>query len=305
MTSPADIADLTRRLAPDVARIARVTPLEELTHLSRPGRPVWGKREDLQVTGSFKVRGVAAKLATLAPAELARGVWTASTGNHGLAVADIAGRHGARATVVVPDSARRTKVARIAAAGAEVVTVSGNAIAAEREARRAAEADGGTYISPYNDAAVVAGQGTIGLELLEQLEERFALVVAVGGGGLVSGIAASVGDRARLVVGTSPVVDAAMAASVAARRVVAVNGGPTLSDGTAGDLEPDTVTFELCRRLVDRWVLQPENRIAQALERHREATGVEVEGSAALALATAADLDVDGPVVVIVCGGNV
>jgi threonine dehydratase len=305
VTSAATIAALTRRLAPDVARIARVTPLEELTHLSRPGRPVWAKREDVQVTGSFKVRGVAAKLATLAPAEIARGVWAASTGNHGLAVADVAARYGVPAHVMVPDSARSSKVARIAAAGAEVVAVSGNAIGAEREARRAAQAGGGTYVSPYNDPAVVAGQGTIGLELLDQIGERFTLVVAVGGGGLVSGIAATVRARALLVVGTSPVVDAAMAASVRAGRVVAVDGAPTLSDGTAGDLEPHTITFESCRSLVDRWVLQPEERIARALERHRETTGGEVEGSAALALATAEDLDVEGPVVVIVCGGNV
>lgn len=305
MSSPVEISDLTERLLPAVRRLARITPLDPMPHLSHAGRPVFAKREDLQVTGSFKLRGAAAKMATLSPEQRERGLWAASTGNHGVAVAHVAAVEGVGARVCVPANTKRPKLDRIVAAGAEVVEVQGNAIEAERAARLGAEAEGGVYVSPYNDAAVVAGQGTIGRELRDQIGSPFTLVVAVGGGGLVSGVAANLSGAVRCVVGTSPVVDAAMAASVAAGEVVAVDGAPTLSDGTAGDLEPDTITLELCRTLVDRWVLQPEERIAVALDSHRMATEYDIEGSAALALATAEDLDVDGPVVVVVCGGNV
>lgn len=305
MPSPTEIATLTRSLVGDVHRFATVTPLEPLPYLSTPDRQVLAKREDLQVTGSFKFRGAVAKLATLEDTELSRGVVAASTGNHGLAVARAAAARGAPAIVYVPESAHPGKLARIEAAGGFVRRVPGNALAAEQTARRSAHREGSVYVSPYNDAAVIAGQGTIGHELRDQVSRPFTLVVAVGGGGLIAGTAANLEDRVRAVVGTSPLVDAAMAASVAAGSVVAVDGGPTLSDGTAGDLEPDTITLPLCAELVDEWVLQPESRIATAAARHREATGVEVEGSAALALATAADLETDGVVVVIICGGNV
>ncbi len=305
MTTPDEIRDLTEKVSPAVRKLARVTPLEPMTHLSRPRRPVFAKREDLQVTGSFKLRGVAAKVSTLTAAQLECGLWAASTGNHGLAVAHVAQHAGVAAKVCVPAGAQPAKLARITAAGAEVIEVGGNAIEAERAARLAAADAGGVYVSPYNDPAVVAGQGTIGRELREQVGEPFTLVAAVGGGGLISGVAANLQGLLNGVVGTSPVVDAAMAASVVAGVIVAVDGDPTLSDGTAGDLEPGTITLELCRLLVNRWVLQPEERIAAALGDHRSAAGYEIEGSAAMALATAEDLDVVGPVVVIVCGGNV
>lgn len=305
VTTPAAIADLTAEIAPAVAQVAVRTPLELVEYLSTPRKRVFVKREDLQTTGSFKIRGATAKIATLDAEELGAGVVAASTGNHGLAVSHAAALRGTAAIVYVPADASRSKIERIERSGGEVRIVPGNAIEAEHVARREAETTARVYISPYNDPAVVAGQGTIGLELREQLPGAFTLIVAVGGGGLVAGAAASLRQRKVTVVGTSPSVDAAMAASVAAGVIVDVDGAPTLSDGTAGNLEHDTITLELCRVLVDQWVLQPEEAIAAAGNRHREATGVSVEGSAAMALATADALDATGDVVAIICGGNV
>ena len=282
-----------------------VTPLEVAGYSSNTAKRVWLKREDLQTTGSFKIRGATAKLASLGRDELSRGVVAASTGNHGLAVAHAAREFDTTATVYVPESAKRAKVDKIRALGGSVVTVPGNAIASELEGRREARSTGAAYIPPYNDPDVVAGQGTIGLELLDQIDPPFTVVVSVGGGGLVSGIAATLHGTGCTIVGTSPEVDAAMATSVGAGRIVEVEAGPTLSDGTAGNIEHDSLTLALCMELVDRWVLQPEEAIAEALVAHETATGVRVEGSAALALATARSLHVDGDVVVVICGGNV
>jgi threonine dehydratase len=303
--TPTEIAQLTAAVASAVADVTVVTPLDTLGYLGTSSRRVLAKREDLQTTGSFKIRGAAAKLSTLTDDELRKGVIAASTGNHGLAVSHAAGLRGALAAVYVPEDASPAKLAKIEQAGGEVVPVPGNAIEAERLARTDAMRSGRVYISPYNDAAVVAGQGTIGLELRDQVGGPFTLVVSVGGGGLVSGTAATLSGGAVRVVGTSPQVDAAMAASIAAGEVVDVEATPTLSDGTAGNLEHDTITFDLCRTLVDEWVLQPESAIAAAGRRHASATGVDVEGSAALALATAAQIDATGDIVVIICGGNV
>lgn len=305
MPTPAEIAALTSRLAGDVSHVARVTPLEELGYLSTPTKRILAKREDLQTTGSFKIRGATAKLATLDADQLGAGIVAASTGNHGLAVAHAARRVGAEVAVYVPANASSTKLAKIEAEGGTVVPIEGNAILAERRAREDADRSGRVYVSPYNDPAVIAGQGTIGLELADQMAGSFTLVVSVGGGGLVAGAAAYLSQRDVTVVGTSPEVDAAMATSVRMGRVVDVDALPTLSDGTAGNLEHDTVTFGLVRELVDRWVLQSEQAIATADALHRAEAGYVVEGSASLALATAAALDVEGDVVVVLCGGNV
>ena len=305
MTTPQAIAERTAGVAAAVARVGVVTPLERAAYLSTESKRVWLKREDLQTTGSFKIRGAAAKLAVLSAAELDAGVIAASTGNHGLAVAHAASQSGSAVTVCIPETAAAGKVAKIEALGAQVVVVAGNAIEAERLARATAAENSAVYISPYNDPDVVAGQGTIGLDLRSQLATPFTLVASVGGGGLISGIAATLRGTGCTIVGTSPTVDAAMVASVRAGRIVDVDAAPTLSDGTAGNLEEDAITLDLCRLLVDEWVLEDESAIRAALDRHTAETGVMVEGSAALALATAASLDAVGDVVVVICGGNV
>lgn len=295
-----------RRIRPHVLE----TPLLESPGLSAELRAtVLLKLENTQATGSFKVRGAMARMLAVPAADRAGGVWTASTGNHGAAVAYAGARLGIRSTVVVPAGASESKLAAIRAWGADLVEHGADSVEAEAEARRRAAEAGVVYISPYNDPEVVAGQGTVAAELIRQADGFDAVVVAVGGGGLVAGIAGylrAVGHPAA-VVGCSPAASPVMYESVQAGRILDLPSEPTLSDGTAGGVEPGAITFPWCRALVDRWHLVAESDIAQAM---REAIGRDhqlVEGSAGVALAAARALAGDfrgGRIVVILCGGN-
>jgi threonine dehydratase len=179
------IAEAAERLAPYGLR----TPVVPARALDGGAGRVWHKCENLQRTGSFKIRGALNKVLSLTPEERARGVVTSSTGNHGLAVAEALRLVGGRGTVVVSAGASPYKVARLGWAGLEVLTHAGDAMAAELEARALAEREGRVYVSPYNDWEVVAGQGTLGVELAEQLPGVEVVYVALGGGGLASGVA--------------------------------------------------------------------------------------------------------------------
>jgi len=268
------------------------------------------KLENQQSSGSFKIRGAANRLLTMPVSQRALGVVSASTGNHGKAVALAAGLLNTPALVFAPEEASPTKLDAIRALGAEVRLHGRDGVESEREARRFADANGRVYISPYNDPQVVTGQATIGVELSRQLERIDAIFAAVGGGGLVSGVAGYLKSFRRevTVVGCSAANSAVMHESVRAGRVLDMPSTPTLSDGTAGGLEADSITFPLCRALVDRWELVSEDQIAEAIPLTLEQTGHLVEGSAAVAVAAARRLARDFPggnVVVIVCGGNI
>jgi threonine dehydratase len=257
----------------------RETPLIE----AAPGLRL--KLETLQRTGSFKVRGAASALSGGHLAG-ARSVIAASTGNHGLAVAHIASELGMSCRVFVPSSASGFKLARLRAAGVELVEVPGDPLRAELAAREEAAASGALFVSPYNDPLVVLGQASIGLELLEQLgEEPQALFVAVGGGGLISGIALAVRahwPRTRIVA--SP----AMADAVAAGgRVVASRLEDTLSDATAGGIEEGSITVAIATALVDDWLSITEAEIAAAMRIALLDYHVAAEGASGLALAGA------------------
>jgi threonine dehydratase len=284
----------------------RLTPVELL---SPPGSAdqLWAKCENFQTTGSFKVRGAINKLLTLDPAARERGVVTASTGNHGAAVAYGCFQLGIDATVFVPETADPSKVAAIERWGAAIEAVPGDPLMAEMSARRRADEVAGTYVPPYNDAAVVAGQGTVGVELLEQIPRIDTLVVAVGGGGLISGTAAVVkhAHPAARVLGASPENSNVMMRSIEAGRVIEAVSTPTLSDGTFGGVEAGSLTFELCRDLVDGWMAIPEDEIATELRRHVADHHQLIEGSAALALAAARRLPPMGVTVLILCGANI
>jgi len=299
----AESLDLDTTLRPDVLE----THLTPRPAFDQKGLTVYAKLENQQRTGSFKLRGATAKVASLTSAELAAGVVTASTGNHGAAVATAGAAAGCAVEVFVPQDADAAKVARIRQLGAIVTAVAGDPVSAESAARAAAVARGSQYLSPYNDTTVVAGQGTIGVELSRQLETADAVFVSVGGGGLISGVAATVRSvwPAARVVGCSAANSAAMHHSVAAGTPIEVAHLDTLSDGTAGGIEPDTVTFDMCRALVDDWVLVSEEAIAAAMRRYMAAYADRIEGSAAVALAALQHIDVAGNVVVVICGGNV
>lgn len=296
-------ARLDRELRPEILE----TPLLRRPEFDTAGATVLAKLENLQATGSFKIRGAAAKISSL-PEELrARGVVAASTGNHGAGVADAAARRAVSAEIFVPTNADAAKVARIRALGATISTVEGDPVNAELAGRRAAAASGRPYISPYNDPTVVAGQGTIASELLRQDPTLSTVIVAVGGGGLMSGVAATLKHHnpAIRIIAASAANSAAMHHSVMAGRVVETPHLPTLSDGTSGGIEADTITFEMCRSLVDDWLLIDEDSIAAALRRYTGANDDPIEGSAALALAAVEPAAPRGRVVVIVCGGNI
>lgn len=283
------------------------TPLQRRPAFDHGDLAVLAKLENRQPTGSFKLRGATAKVSTLTAEQRAAGVVTASTGNHGAAVARAAGLAGVAAEVFVSPQADPDKVTAIRALGATVTTIPGDPVFAEMAARLAAEESARPYVSPYNDATVVAGQGTIGVELLRQAPDLAAVVVSVGGGGLIGGIAATLkANRPGIrIIGASAGNTAAMHHSVATGRIIEVDHRATLSDGTAGGIEPGAITFEMCRLLVDEWILIEEEEIAAAMRTYIEHYGEPIEGSAGMALAAISRIDVTGPVAAIVCGGNV
>ena len=296
---------------------ARIRPYTRETYLQRSeylsalgGADVRCKLENLQHTGSFKARGAMNKLLTLTADERRRGVITASTGNHGAAVARSARQVGTACTVVVPEHASKSKLATVERLGSAVRLHGDDCVESERFARRWAAQHGLTYVSPYNDPQVVGGQGTVGLELHRQIEHVDAVFVAVGSGGLISGTAGYVRAQRPDVrfIGCSPANSAVMMESVEAGRILDLPSLPTLSDGTAGGIEEDSITFDLVRTLVDEWVTVTEEEIAGSLRRFVDAEHMLIEGAAAVAVASyekLAERFRDQTAVIVICGGNI
>ncbi len=234
-----------------------VTPLALSVALSgQLGCTVLLKNEHLQPTGSFKYRGATNRVRLLSEEQRRRGVITASTGNHGLAVAQAGALADVGVTVYVAHSAAAAKRAAISALGGALVVVDGPVVEAELAARRDAAAQGKVFISPYNDAAIIAGQGTTGVELAGQAPDLDAVFVAVGGGGLIGGIGTAL--RRLLpeaeIVGVWPENAPAMLRALEAGAIVDTVDLPTLSDGTAGAVEPGSITFPICQAVIDRTV---------------------------------------------------
>jgi threonine dehydratase len=286
------------------------TPLIESPIGAPAGVNLQLKLESLQHTGSFKTRGAFSKLLVLAPEERRRGVIAASTGNHGAAVAYAASKLEVRARVFVPADADPAKIAAIRGFGGEVEVHGHDSALAEAHARRVALEQGIPYLSPYNDFDVVAGQGTIGIELVRQIPRADAVFIALGGGGLLAGIAAwlkAVWPEVR-IVGCSPDNSAVMIESVRAGSIVERESKPTLSDGTAGGVEPGAITFDLVRRLADDYATVSEDEIRRAMRLIHEVHGLAVEGAAGVALAAylrQAEHWRGRSVIAIMCGGNV
>ncbi|MEM6568773.1 MAG: pyridoxal-phosphate dependent enzyme [Planctomycetota bacterium] len=307
-TRARDQAAMSRAAAAALADRLPPTPVRPALAL-RPEGDLVLKLESTQPTGSFKVRGALHRVASLLPDERERGIVAASTGNHGLAVAYAARLAGVRAAVLVPEPTPDQRVHAIEGLGASVERVGAECGESEAIARTRAAETGETFVSPYNDPLVMAGQGTLAVELVEQVPRLGRLYVPVGGGGLIGGIAAVVKDARPDVelVGCSPRADHPMHASVEAGRIVDTPHDPTLSLATAGGLEEGSVTLQPCIDHVDRWELVEEDEIAAALRRAVGEERVMVEGAAAVALAVClrdarpADGRVDCSVV---CGGN-
>ena len=251
------------------------------------GEDVLLKHENLQRTGSFKLRGAFNRLLVMPEAERARGVVAASTGNHGAAVACAARDLGTSATIFAPTVAEPTKLANIERHGGTVVRAGEDCVLAEAAARAFATREGLVYVSPYNDLEVVAGQATVGVELDRQLEEIDAIFIALGGGGLLAGVGGYLKScRSDIeVVACSPANSCVMHDSLAAGHILDQPSLPTLSDGTAGGVEADSITFELCREVVDHRVLVDESQIVEAMRILLFQEHTMVEGAAGVALA--------------------
>ncbi|MGK0301537.1 MAG: threonine dehydratase [Planctomycetota bacterium] len=266
------------------------------------------KLENVQHTGSFKVRGASNALHELSEERRKKGVVAASSGNHGLGLARAAKQLSMPATVFVPSTTPALKQESIRRYGAEVQVHGDDCVLTERHAREVAAERGQTYISPYNDASVIAGQGTVAHELLADWADVEVVYVALGGGGLVSGMAAYAKSVAPNIefVGCSPIASPAMAECVRQGAIVDVPCGATWSDSTAGGVEPGAITFALCRDLVDRFVNVEEPAIEQAMRDSLVLQHQLVEGAVGVAIAACrADTELRGRrAAIIVCGGN-
>jgi threonine dehydratase len=292
-----------------LAGVVRTTPVEGSRPLStKVGGPVLLKCENLQRTSSFKMRGAYVRIARLTDAERAGGVVAASAGNHAQGVALAAQLLGATATVFMPEAAPLPKVAATQAYGAEVRHAGTTVDEALVTARTFAAETGAVLIHPFDHADVIAGQGTVGLEVLEQCPQVRTVVVCTGGGGLVAGIAAAVkGLRPEVrVVGVQAAGAAAFPDSLAAGRPVALAGMSTMADGIAIG-RPGDVTFPLVRDLVDDVVTVDEEALSRALLHCLERAKLVVEpaGAAAVAAVMEDPLAFEPPVVAVVSGGNV
>lgn len=267
------------------------------------------KLETLQPTGSFKVRGAANKLLRLTEVERQRGVVAVSTGNHGRAVAYIAQRLGLTATVCVSEHVPANKLTAIRDLGARLIVGGESQDAAEVTARELA-AGGMTLVHPFDDAAIIAGQGTIGLELLEDMPELTTLLVPLSGGGLIAGIALALkrANPSIRVVGVSMEAGAAMIESLRADKPVALAEARTLADSLQGGIGLDNrFTFSLVRDFVDETVKVSEGEINHALAFALKHEGLVLEGAAAVGVAAllSGRVTPDGPTTVVLSGRNI
>jgi threonine dehydratase len=284
----ADVLAAAQRLR-DVAVHTPLEPSPQLADESGAAE-VRLKLEMLQPTGAFKLRGAENKVALLAAVDPDQRLVAASTGNHGIAVAAAAARHGMRLTVLVPASVSPAKLERLRALESDkcVIEVFGRAPDdVEKEARRRHEEGIATYVPPYNDADVVAGAATVGLEIMEDWPACDAIVVPVGGAGLISGIglwAKAVRPGMRLV-GVQPTASPPLYAYFESGSQKAMPIAPTLADGVAGNIERGSITWKMARQLVDEVVVVDEEQIADGMRWAADTHHLLVEGSAALGIA--------------------
>lgn len=291
-------------------RVVSPTPCRSAEALSqRLGTPLWLKLENLHVTGSFKERGAFVRLSALTPAERARGVITASAGNHAQAVAYHSRRLHVSATIVMPQRTPQIKVRSTKELGGQVVLHGDSFDDAYAEALLRAERDGLVFIPPFDDDLVIAGQGTIGLEILEQVPEVETVIVPIGGGGLISGIATAIkaAKPDARVIGVEAAAYPSMQRSLSAGSVTLVPGAPTLADGIAvKKVSPRTLA--LVERYVDEIVTVTEEEIARAILILIERQKTVAEGAAAAPLAAVlgGQVKLDGQAtVLVVSGGNI
>ena len=267
------------------------------------------KTENLQITGSFKVRGAYYKMSNLSEAEKARGVVACSAGNHAQGVALAAQKNGIKSVICLPDGAPISKIEATKSYGAEVCLVEGVYDDAYKKALELRDTEGYTFIHPFNDEDVIAGQGTIALELIEQLPDMDAVIVPIGGGGLISGIAYTIKTLKPQVkvYGVQAAGAPSMYKSVKDGKIEELSAVSTIADGLAVK-KPGDLTYEICSKYVDEIVTVTDDEISAAIlalmEKHKLVT--EGAGAAAVAAAMFGKLDIDGKkTVCLLSGGNI
>jgi threonine dehydratase len=291
-----------------IQSVAKVTPLIDVSSVA--GRPLWLKCESLQPGGAFKIRGAYNMVAQLTEDELRRGVITYSSGNHGQAVAIAARALGAPAVVVMPTTAPKIKSDNAAGFGAEIVFEGTTSLHRRAKAEEIAAARGLTMVPPFDHEWIIAGQGTLGLEILDQCEDVGTVLVPIGGGGLVSGVAAAIKlskqDRPGIsVIGVEPLGAASMKNSVEYGEVRTLEGTHSIADGLMA-VRPGDLNFAHVRKFVDRIDTVDDEEIAAAVRWLFQNAKVVAEpsGAATVAAALRDSATYTPPVVAIISGGN-
>ena len=309
--APHPTIDDLRSATVRIAGLARMTPVRRSEWLSEATRvPVWLKLECQQETGSFKVRGAANTLLQLDDDERAAGVVAVSSGNHGRAVAYVARSLDVAATICISSRVPAVKVDAMEELGAEIIVAGPDQDDADAAARRLVIESGLTFVHPFDDPRVIAGQGTIGLEILEQVPDLREVLIPLSGGGLAGGIALAIKDSAptNRVVGVSQDRGPAMVRTIEAGHLVEVVEEDTLADALAGGLGPENHhSVHLCSTLLDATLLVDEEEIAHAMAFLHRDEGLRVEGGGAVGVAAimSGRWNPVGPTVVILSGGNV
>ncbi len=267
----------------------RETHVEYSPFLSQSGDcNVYLKLENLQLSGSFKLRGVMNKILSLAKKESKTELVAASSGNHAAAFAYALKKLGLKGTIFMPSIANQAKIEGLRYYDAELKFHGADIVETEFFARNTAEENNLQYIPPYNDLKIIGGQATIGIELRRQIENIDTVLVPVGGGGLISGIAGYLKsiDKNIEIIGCQPENSAVMYESIKAGKIVEMESKPTLSDGSAGGIEKGAITFDVCKKYVDDFILVTEEEIKESIKLFIEKHNMLIEGAAALPAAS-------------------
>ena len=284
------------------------TPLKYSDRLSKETNSnIFLKLENFQKTGSFKARGALNKILKINKSEE---VVAASSGNHGAAVSYALSQKNMSGIIYVPKNVKKSKVKNIESYGSKVIKFGDDCLDAEKEAIRFSKENNLTFISPYNDLDIVSGQGTIGVEILEENKKIDIVFITVGGGGLISGISShlkSFNPNIK-VIGCSPINSSIMINSIKEGKIVNTESKDTLSDGSAGGVEEGSITFDMCKELINDFCLVSEDEIALQIKNTLNIDKMLIEGSAAVAIASAIKMKShieNKNVAIIICGGNI
>jgi threonine dehydratase len=279
-----EVLDAEKRIREHI----RETPAEWSPYLSQMGNcQIFLKLECTQITGSFKLRGAMNKFLSLNPEERKRGLITASSGNHAAAFAYALDKFGVKGVIYLPENAAQAKVQALLHTGVKLRQYGDDCIKSETLAMETAARTGHVFIPPYNDLKIIGGQGTIGIELLRQVDNIDVVLVPVGGGGLISGIAGYLKamNKNIEIIGCQPENSPVMHASIRAGKIIEMESKPTLADGTAGGIDPGAITFDICQKFVDDFILVSEGEIKDAVRFIIDKHQLLIEGAAALSIA--------------------